>query len=56
MKMIKVIFFIVFCNIIVSASGDKAESILEKVRAYASKVHDCQATVQIVPKIEAFKS
>ncbi len=55
MKMIKVIFFIVFCNIIVSASGDKAESILEKVRAYASKVHDCQATVQIVPKIEAFK-
>lgn len=55
MKIVKVITLIVFCNIMLSASGDKAESILEKVRAYASKVRDCQATVQIVPKIDAFK-
>ena len=55
MKTLRVITLVIIYSVMVSAAGDKAESILDKAKAYAFKVHDCQVTVQVVPKIESFK-
>jgi outer membrane lipoprotein-sorting protein len=55
MKTNKVLFLVLLGNIVLFASGDKTELILEKARAYASKVHDCQVTVTIIPHIASLK-